>query len=153
MNDPYQPPRAADYVNAPSSDGEVPAEAVDALRETRPWVTLLAILGFIGAGFMILAGLAIFAIGGNVGRGMPPAFGLVYVLLAVIYLLPSVLLQRYSSSIGRVLDGAGTPAFIEALRSQRSLWRTMGILTLVMIVLMMLAFVGGIGAALMLRPR
>jgi hypothetical protein len=144
---PYQPPGASDYVDPQAGTaGAVPEEAVEALRETRPWVTLLAILGFIGAGFVVLAGLSILAFGNSFGNGLPPAFGLVYILMAGLYVLPSVLLMRYSSSIGRLLAGAGSNGLVDALRSQRAFWRAVGIMTLVVIVLVMLATVGGIAA-------
>jgi hypothetical protein len=146
---PYQPPGTSEYANPQSGEGgAVPEEAVEALRETRPWVTLLAVLGFIGAGFVVLAGLSILAFGNSFNNGLPPAFGLVYILMAGLYVLPSVLLMRYSSSIGRLLAGAGSNGLVDALRSQRAFWRAVGIMTLVFIVIGILATVGGIAAIL-----
>jgi len=150
MSNPYQPPATTDYTQRQAGGGEVPAEAVEALRETKPWVTLLAVLGFVGTGFMVLAGLGVMVMD---NATLPAAFGVVYVVIAVLYLLPSLLLIRYSSSIGRLVDGAGPQGLIEALRSQRSFWRAVGIMTLVMIVLMFLSvFVGG-AAGLFLAKR
>src|SRR5262245_24163986 len=101
MSNPYQPPRSSDYhdVVGGAATGEVPGEAVEALRETRPWVTFLAVMGFIGAGFMVLAGLGMLIAG---SPRMEASLGLVYIALAGLYVLPSVLLIRYSSSIGRL---------------------------------------------------
>jgi hypothetical protein len=147
MNDPYQPPRATDYGNT-QAGGEVPAEAVEALRETRPWVTLIAVMGFIGAGLMVLLGLAMMAMGKGLGRGIPASLGFVYVIIAALYVLPSVLLLRYSSSIGRLLEGAGTPALVDALRNQKAFWRAVGIMTLVFIGIMALSFFGGLAGAM-----
>src|SRR5262249_18878408 len=88
---PYRPPLSHD-----GGDTPVPPAITQLLRQTKPWVTFLAILGFIGAGFMALVGVAVVAIGSSLGpKGLPWPFGLIYILGSVLYLFPSLFLLRY----------------------------------------------------------
>jgi hypothetical protein len=110
------------------------------LRSTRPWVMFLAVLGFIGTAFMVLASLFMFA-----GAALPlhaktsPTlylmFGIVYLLMTLFFcLIPAILLVRYSSAISRIpLSGQG--ALEDAIASQKTFWKYMGIFTIVWLVL------------------
>ena len=58
------------------------------LKEGRGWAMFLAILGFIGMGFMVIGAIAMFAMGGMLGSqlGFPGALiGLLYLVIAGIY--------------------------------------------------------------------
>ena len=147
---PYQPPQALDVpygsFSASGADTAVPPPILEAMRQTRPWVIFLAILGFIGTGLMILGGLVVMAMGGF-GK-LPGAFGLIYVVLALIYVAPSLYLFRYGTGIGRLLERGGIDGLTHALVCQKSFWRLVGIMTLVVIGLYVLIFVGGMAAAL-----
>ena len=58
---------------------------------------------FIAAGIMLLGGVGMmFAMvfasrGGGPGAGIPVALGAVYIVMAIIYIIPGVLLNRYAS--------------------------------------------------------
>jgi hypothetical protein len=142
---PYQPPQA--FADGPppymrTEGGDVPAAIMEAMRSTRPWVTFLAILGFIGTGLMVIAGLVIVSIGGV--AKLPAPIGLVYVVLALLYLAPSWALFRYGAGIRALLDqGGGMDRLTHALVCQKSFWRMVGIFTLVVMGLYALILVGG----------
>jgi hypothetical protein len=142
---PYEPPSAA-HQNFPASDtsqgtGEVPPEIVDLMRQTKPWVTFLGVLGLIGAGLMVLFGLFAMMMGGS-RSGVSGAIGIVYVLIAAIYVAPALHLLRYGSSIGPFLADPTIERLGGALGHQRSFWRFVGIMTVVMMAIYFLLFVG-----------
>lgn len=137
---------------------------LDALRRTKPWVTFLSILGFIFTGLLALLALMMFATGGmwtamSHQPGAPaffgPAFGIgmgvLYLVLGVfMYLLPCLILFRYSTAIGRIASGDAQEAMEEALSKQQSFWKYLGILAIVLLVLYVLFIIGGITAAVVM---
>jgi hypothetical protein len=126
---------------------------VEALRQTRPWVLFLAILGFIGSGLMILGGLcsgiALARLAGPGGVIMM----ILYVGLGVVYLMPAVFLFRYGSRIGDYLRNRSETSLNAALNSQMSFWRLVGIMTIVMILLYIGLIVLMTVASVNLAPR
>ncbi len=115
---------------------------LDVLRQTKPWVTFLSILAFVGTGLLALVALVMFSAGGILKNlphqpGVPPffgpgvvaVFGVLYLVMAVfIYLLPCLILFRYGTAIGRIVTGDGQTAMEEALSKQKSFWKYIGIL-------------------------
>ncbi|MBV1857617.1 MAG: hypothetical protein KUG77_04335 [Nannocystaceae bacterium] len=99
---------------------------MEAMNQTRPWVTFLAVLGFVSAALMVFVGLAmVFA---------PPAampggsfIGLVYLIPAVLYGVGSNFLYRYRGSMRSLQAGYGVEALENALEHQKSFWRFTGI--------------------------
>lgn len=125
--------------------------ALASLDATRPWVKFLAILGFIVIGLMILVGLvmtfAFSMIPAKSGMGaFGPAFGILYLVLAGFYLMPCLFLYRYAKAIAAI-PGTGQSALEDALKNQKSFWKFMGIVTLVIVSLEALFLVFGILAA------
>lgn len=129
---------------------------IASLGQTRPWVLFLAVLGFIGSGFMVLASLVMLVAGGAgaaMGQGgaeMPflATLGIfvLYVAMAALYVYPSYQLFKYGAAIGRIrLTGA--EAIEEALRRQKSFWRFLGIATVVVMALYIVAIPIAIGVA------
>lgn len=156
--DPYAAPAAPAVAEARSAD--VPQGAVEALRGTRPWVRLIAVLGFVGAGLLIVFGLFALLGGGasmfgDLGAGEGAAIvgmGIAYLLLGLLYVMPCLHLVRYAGRITRLVQGGGAATLVDALEQQRRFWRLVGIYSLVMLILYGLIFVGaivfaGIGAA------
>ncbi len=126
---------------------------VEHLRATRPWVKFLAILAFISVGLMFLVGLIAMAALSTV-RGVGPnaAIGILYWLMALLYIAPAIFLNRYATAIRELLHGGGAPTMEKALESQKSFWRYVGILTLVLLciyaLILLIAVVIGISAGL-----
>jgi hypothetical protein len=125
-----------------SGDIKVTPLMVEHLRATRPWVKFLAILGFISVGLMFLGGLIMMAALSSVrGVGATPAIGLLYWLFALLYIAPAIFLNRYATAIRELLQGGGAPPMEKALESQKSFWRYVGILTVVLLCIYALIFV------------
>jgi hypothetical protein len=134
-----------------SSDNAVTPAILDAMAQTRPWVLFLSILGFIGAGFMILGSLGLMIAGSAMGGAEMGAIGVVYIAFAVIYIFTSLYLYRYAASIKLLMSGYGVHALEEALGHQKSFWKLVGILAAVFMVLYFVIFLvaivaGGMGA-------
>jgi hypothetical protein len=128
----------------PSAHGMSPS-MIESLRATKPWTQLLAILGFVSVFFMVLGGI-FSTIGytqmGHHGTGAPFSFvimALVYLLAAVLYLIPSYFLLKFATSLGRFLDGEGQQAGERAFSYQKSFWKFLGILGLISIGIAILA--------------
>ncbi|MDE2070108.1 MAG: hypothetical protein KGJ04_02435 [Gammaproteobacteria bacterium] len=129
---------------------------LDSLRRTRPWVIFLAILGFILTAFMIIGGLWMFAAFSLIGampaqqplpRVFGPALGFgigaAEIVAAVfMYLLPGIILFRYGSAIGRMVPGNIQVAVEDALARQKSFWKYLGMLMIVLLVVYVLLIAG-----------
>lgn len=157
--DPYAAPGAPGGGGVSSPD--VPLGAVEALRGTRPWVLLFSILGFLFTALLVLGGLASLLGGGAMfvsepgatagPAGMMVGLALVYLLMGLLYLLPSLYLYRYASRIAHLGEGGGATALVDALEQQRRFWRLAGIVVLVGVVVyglivVVAIVVGGLGA-------
>ena len=111
--------------------------AIDMLRQTKPWVRLMSVICFVFAGLMVLSGLIIAmasaAIGTRSGLGLPAMVGVLYVALGAFYLVPGIMLHRYAGRIGRLMLSNRMNDLEEALGAQKSFWKFVGIMVLVMI--------------------
>ncbi len=136
---PYQPPSAPTQNQWANPQGQVSGGVIESLRKTRPWVLFLAILGFIGTGFMVLGTLGMLAAFSKMG--MPMGFALLYLLAGAFALIPAVLLVRYSSAINRLMHGGGVAELEQAVDAQRVYWQTMGIMVIVGFVLYIVSIV------------
>ena len=154
MDNPYQ---ASSHSAYPASSGSVTPATLQALAGTKPWVRLCSIMGFIGAGFMILAGLLMITSGAMVGMssrdaaglaGLPVVMGITYIVLSIIYLFPALKLWKYGSAIVRLMSTGSTADLEAALDQQRGFWKFVGILMIIMIAITLLAMVGGILAGI-----
>ena len=132
---PYQAP-LADGEHAPPAEGhwdeeEVPPRILDLFRQARPWVIFLAIVGFASSGLMIIAGLWFMT--ASAQTKLTGYLGIGYAVLGALYLLPSLLLFQYGSSIGRLVRSGDMYGLADAVGQQKSFWKLVGVLTLVLI--------------------
>jgi hypothetical protein len=135
-NNPYQPPQMDVPALAPEATSDpaaVPDHIVEHLRGTRPWVFFLAVVGFLGGGLMVLAGLAMLVM--SSAAKLPAWLGLIYIVLAAVCILPSVYMVMYGSSIGRLMRDPRMERLGAALAAQRTYWKAVGIMCAVMIAL------------------
>jgi membrane-anchored glycerophosphoryl diester phosphodiesterase (GDPDase) len=133
---PYSPPVP------PSGGGHstITHNMVEALQRTKPWVRFMSVIMFILLALMILGALAML-VGGLVGMGRMGARGglpmaaasLLYVLIAILYAPPAIFLWKYASNIASMAENQAW-GMEQALRSQKSFWKYVGILTLVVMV-------------------
>ncbi|HET7673897.1 MAG TPA: DUF5362 family protein [Gammaproteobacteria bacterium] len=118
---------------------------LDALRATKPWVRLIAVVGFIWAGLVMLGGIAILIDPSGARQTFAgTAVGIIDLVLALIYFFPCLFLFGYASAIGDTLNGGGGGALEKALERQRLFWHYAGILALIGLVLGIIAFVATI---------
>ena len=164
MENPYQASVRTESAPA-SASGSASQPTILALSATKPWVRACAIMGFLGAGMMVLSG-AFISTGGafaTIPQSPQPAapgmayLGIVYIALAVLYILPAVKLRKYGGSI-RDLVASGSNADLErALDHHRGFWKFVGIIIIVSIVMFVLFFITavvmGIAAAGAMSPR
>lgn len=148
--DPYSSP--ASHVQAPSysSQGAVSQGVLAQLAGTKPWVRLMAVLTFIGAGLMLLGALGMGAAGilggigdqGGKGVGVLAGMAIGYAFFAFIYIYPAVKLWKYASHIGTLLSSGSMLDLEAALSQQRSFWKFLGIMVIVIFILYFLIIIG-----------
>ena len=151
----YRPPQA-DLTAAPavSSVGGITPRMIELLGKTRPWVLLMAIMGFIGTGLMVIVGIVMAmmtALGADDAQlaGMGGILGVVYLFIAVIYFFPCWFLMKYAGAIRNLVDGGGAGAMEEALDRQYSFWRLVGTIMAVVMAIYALILVIGVIMAVM----
>lgn len=155
-NDPYASPVTDPYGTTYASNGAVSAAAVKQLEGTKPWVRFIAVMVFIGSGFMLLAaagmliaGLAGASLGarggvGGLSAGMGMGIAVIYGALAFLYIYPGVKLWKFANAIAALLRSGSEADLVEALNQQRAFWRFTGIVMLVLLSLYALVIIGAI---------
>lgn len=135
----------------------LPPAILGFLKETSTWTYILSIIGFIGIGLMILAGI-IFSItmGGMLG-GNPyeslgidiSYFGMIYILLGLIYFLPVLYLFNFSRKMKRALSLNTNEDLTAAFSNLKSHYKFLGVFTIVIISLyVLIAVIAMISATL-----
>ncbi|MCU0385065.1 MAG: DUF5362 family protein [Flavihumibacter sp.] len=120
------------------------------LKETAKWAKFLSILGFIGCGLIVLIGLGmtfLFSsfnspeLAGPVGM-YSSGLSLVYIALAALYFFPCLYLYRFAAGMQAALQ-AGEPVQLQtSFRNLKSCFRFIGILTIILMSIYLLAIVG-----------
>jgi hypothetical protein len=108
------------------------------LVESAKWGKFLAIMGYIGIGLLILLALGMMAMGSasplfpgmsvNVG-----AVGLFYIVLAALYFFPVYYLHQFSLKMKQGLTSQDPQSITTGFRNLKSLFKFMGILTIVIL--------------------
>lgn len=122
---------------------------VKILERTRPWVLFMSILGFVSVGFMILGGIGVAVAGIAAQRPEFAILAVLYPLLGLIYIFPSLYLYRYSARIRGLATNAQVQQLDSALDAQRSFWKFVGIVTVVGLAVTVLIFMFAIAAGVM----
>lgn len=134
---------------------ELNAQAQAALKESAKWSMFLAILGFVGIGFMIIA--AIFM--GSVMAIMPDdpystsgAFGsfgamkgfisIIYIVVAAIYFMPVFYLYKYASGMKTALATSNSDLVSNSFVQLKSHHKFLGISMIVLISLYIIIIIG-----------
>jgi len=125
-SNPYQSPQEKSL----GLGGAAPSQrTTQLLMETRPWVKLMGVLGMISVVFMVLGalGMVIAAVSGGQLQFM--GLAVLYILMAVLYYFPIRYLLQYASRIQDFVRDGTTEHLDQALESQKSFWKFIGILT------------------------
>lgn len=123
----------------------------DQIHATAKWARLVAILGFVFLGIMLLIGLTMGSFLGRMlamnaamtGQVMPvdPAmlgllYGVIFLVAVVIYFFPTLFLYQYATRTLRALRGGFDVAqFSKGIGAQRSFFAYIGILMIILVVL------------------
>ncbi len=164
-----QPPAVAEPGGVVTMEITLSSRAQHYLEQTSPWVRFISILNFVCAGLMFLLGLVMMLVGlagrlapNDIGIGrsaLPGAvagvlLGMIYLLLACLYIAPGVFLSRYASAIRFLRSNRTADALEDAVRHQKSFWRYVGILALIGLVVAVLGLaVFLIGMSLLVARR
>ncbi len=125
-----------------SSGVEVSGLTIQLLSETRPWVSLIGILMWIAVIFMGIASIIIMLVALFTGDIESIIVGFFYVIPTVVSGIMAKALTGYASKINSLIATERLVDLEEALRSQKTYWKTMGIVTVVYIVMFILAIFG-----------
>ncbi|MBS1688051.1 MAG: hypothetical protein JSS96_04955 [Bacteroidetes bacterium] len=119
------------------------------ILETVRWTKFLAILGFIVMGLVFISGLllavvmpSVSIIPGTAGSTAVNSIGLLF--LVGVYFYPIYALSKFSSNMKAAMATSSQTHLNEGLRYQRSMYKYIGILTIIMLIfyLLMFLFVG-----------
>lgn len=135
--------------------------AINALRESAKWCMFLSIVGFIFIGLMVILG-AFMAVamnsipddpyGGAMGSpmaanpvlAMKAYFGIIYIVLALLYFFPVYYLYNYAKGTKKALESGNSEVLSTALVNLKSHHKFLGIMTIIMIAIYILIFIVGI---------
>jgi hypothetical protein len=149
-----QPPAAVGETAPASPGGASESDAViTGIVRTGPWARFVAVMGFIGAGFMCLCGLIIMVAGGSLdgmglGMGFGVALGLFYIAMAAVYLIPVIPLSRFASEASRLRANPSLAVAARAIEQSRAFWTRFGILCIVGLAMVPVAIIVSIFVAL-----
>jgi Family of unknown function (DUF5362) len=142
--------------NLLNSDLQIDANGHAYLAETAKWGTFLGIVGFILSG--LIAIMALFA--GSLFSSFSNGFGeasiigagvitFIYLLIALLYFFMSLYLYRFSTKMKAALYSNDQDYLNNAFSNLKSLYKLMGIITIIYLGFLALALLVGIGGALM----
>lgn len=126
------------------------------LANTAKWAKFLAIIGFIGVGFMVIGAFSMGAVMGFAGSGLGSpfpsgVFTILYLIFAAIYFFPVLYLYNFATKIQESLRTDDQISFNVGMRNLSRLYHFMGILTVVMLslyaVFFLFAIFAGIGSS------
>ena len=128
--------------------------AKDFLKETAKWAYFLSILGYVGIGFIVLAGLfagTLFSAMGKMNPAMSSmgsSFGIimavVYLLIAALYFFPVYYLNKFASNAKIACATNDSDKLTISFQYLKSHYKFIGIMTLVVFSLYLLMIIGAI---------
>ena len=138
MENPYTPPES-EYEPSLTDDLEektAPPIAIEHLRGTRPWVRFCSIAGYVTSLFILIISIILTV---KVTVFLPThntiLLGSFYIVLGLLFLIPSIRLSQYERSITRLIVTSRTEDLEQALAHQRAFWKQMAIMILILTVL------------------
>ena len=137
--------------NSANSDAiiSIPQESIHFFKETGKWAKLLAILGFVFIGFMIIAaftmGTFMAAFGGEetfAFQGL--VMGLIYLVMAGLYFFPVLYLYKFSTSIKQTFVNMDAACFNTAIGNLKSHYKYIGVFTVIIMAFYAMILLGAI---------
>jgi hypothetical protein len=120
------------------------------LNEIRKWAKFFAILGFIGIGFMIVAGVFFGSFmtainpnlyGSQVGSS---AVGIIYIVMGVIMIIPILYLNKFANNMKIALENMDNQQLELAFENFKSYYKFLGIFTIVIVSIYVVIILFGI---------
>lgn len=135
---------------------EIDGSMMSVLNETRKWTKFMAILGFIGIGFMLLMGLFFGTFFPSVMETMPQSspfpikmMGITYVILAIVFFFPILFLLNFSNQMKSALYYNNQEALYQSFNNLKRHFKFIGILIIVELIIVGFIVIGaGIVAAI-----
>ena len=123
------------------------------LSETSRWGKFLAILAFIAIGLLIIAGIFMGALITTMGQSQlastsGPVLTIVYLVMGILYIYPAWSLYKYSKLMKTSLNTSDQEQFNNALRHLKNIFKFLGILSIITLVLYGIVFLFGLIAAI-----
>jgi hypothetical protein len=128
-------------------------EMLPILDEMRKWTMFIAIIGFVGIGFLVIMAFSIGTIMEMSQQDMPfpgYTFTIIYLLLAVLYFFPVLYLYKFSVNLKKSLEDSSSDILLAAFAHLKAHYKFIGILCIIMLTFYVVAFIVGIfGGAMM----
>jgi hypothetical protein len=133
--------------------GGLTALMIRYLKEASPWLRFAGIMGYIGAGILVVTGVImaiVFAVTGDstFGAGLASGFGalagLIYVVIGVAAFFPARFTHRFGSKIRNYFLSNAGQDLEDALKNNKSLWKFNGILMIVSLAFIPVAIIIGV---------
>lgn len=110
---------------------EVPPLVIEHLKRTRPWAQFCSIAGYVTSLFLlVIASIMVY----HMAEQIPPIHTLLlagfYLILAVLFLIPSRYLSRYEKSITHLSVSHELTDLEQALADQQAFWKQIAIMIL-----------------------
>jgi hypothetical protein len=134
--------------NQLTSDQSLSSTSKQALLTASKWAKFLSIIGFIGIGFMVIGALALIvniSISSNFNKTQFGYIGISYLIFAVINFFPIYYLLQFSNKIQAGINNSDNMSVEEGLVNLKSLFKFIGITTIVVISSYILAIVFMVG--------
>jgi len=161
-NNPYQSVNVniEDKTPVPAGDAILTASMLSHLSRAQPWLRFLGVMGYIGVGFIALAGVIMMFASPLLSRfgdtglsgGMAVGMGALYLVLAVTAFFPAKFTFKFGNKIRAYRQGGRPEDLEEAFSNNRSLWKFSGILMIIYLavipVVLIVSIIIGISAAL-----
>jgi hypothetical protein len=143
-------------IDGPKEMPQITPESSAYLLKAAKWGKFLSILGFIVAGLMVIAGLAMIFVFNALTDEMvplnlpfPPAvFSVFYLLIAGIYIIPVIFLNRFCNNAIKALNNSSSENLTVSIRSLKNLFVFIGITTIVVLTIYTVVIIIAATAAL-----
>lgn len=126
------------------------------IKETAKWGKFLAIVGYVVMGLLVLIAIAVMlgmsALSKTTGHSIFPVWiGMIYILLAGVYYVPITFLYRFSVRAAQAVENNDEEEYTAAFENLKSLFKFMGIVTIVMFAIYAIGMVVALPIAMMLK--
>ncbi|MDI1315154.1 DUF5362 family protein [Prosthecobacter sp.] len=157
LSNPYASPSANLYGSASGGAADaVSPSTIAQLAGTKPWVRFMSVLMWIAICLVILAIIAVgvaMTLGASKPIGTPELILIgVYGVMIFFYIYPAVKMWKFANRVKSLMATRSLADLDAALTEQRKLWKFVGVFTIIMLCIYLVAVIGfvalGAGAAM-----